>query len=144
MVDTDDFEKIVDNVKQEGLEASIGLSRLLHDMWKSAHDDMKAATAEARRFRSATIVLSILALASFFFCGFLSGDSIRQAEEIQALRGEVDAIHRILEDGIIIEETTTTEEVTTTTSQTVEGDTATINNGQWEQYNDNSANGGGE
>lgn len=35
-------------------------------------------------------------------------------------------------------------EVTTeTTTQTVEGDSATINNGEWEQYNDNAVNQGG-
>lgn len=33
---------------------------------------------------------------------------------------------------------------TTTTTQTVEGDSATINNGQWDQYNDNAMNGGGD
>lgn len=32
---------------------------------------------------------------------------------------------------------------TTTTTQTVEGDSATINNGEWEQYNDNAVNNGG-
>lgn len=31
-----------------------------------------------------------------------------------------------------------------TTTQTVEGDSATINNGQWEQYNDNAVNGGAD
>lgn len=31
----------------------------------------------------------------------------------------------------------------TTTTQTVEGDSATINNGEWEQYNDNAVNQGG-
>lgn len=32
---------------------------------------------------------------------------------------------------------------TTTTTQTVEGDSATINNGDWDQYNDNAVNQGG-
>ena len=40
---------------------------------------------------------------------------------------------------MVIEETTTTE----TTTQTIEGDTATINNVDGEQYNDNATNGGG-
>lgn len=36
-------------------------------------------------------------------------------------------------------------EITTTeTTQSVEGDSATINNGSYEQYNDNAVNGGGE
>lgn len=35
------------------------------------------------------------------------------------------------------------EVVTETTTQTVEGDSATINNGEWEQYNDNAAKNGG-
>ena len=33
---------------------------------------------------------------------------------------------------------------TTTETQSVEGDSATINNGEWEQYNDNSTNNGGD
>lgn len=32
---------------------------------------------------------------------------------------------------------------TETTTQTVEGDSATINNGEWQQYNDNAVNQGG-
>lgn len=32
----------------------------------------------------------------------------------------------------------TQEETTTTTTQTVEGDSATINNGDWEEYHDNA------
>lgn len=36
-----------------------------------------------------------------------------------------------------------TAETTTTTTQSVEGDSATINNGDWEQYNDNAVNQGG-
>lgn len=35
------------------------------------------------------------------------------------------------------------ETTTETTTQTVEGDSATINNGEWEQYNDNAVNQGG-
>lgn len=55
-------------------------------------------------------------------------------------QGEINALHRILEEGVVVEETTTTETVTT---QTIEGDTATINNGSFEQYNDNAEKNGG-
>lgn len=37
-----------------------------------------------------------------------------------------------------------TQETTTTTTQTVEGDSATINNVEGEQYNDNATNAGGD
>lgn len=45
----------------------------------------------------------------------------------------------VLASGVQIE-TTTTEE----TTQSVEGDSATINNGEWEQYNDNATKNGGD
>lgn len=42
------------------------------------------------------------------------------------------ALNTVAEIGV------TQEETTTTTTQTVEGDNATINNGEWEQYNDSA------
>lgn len=49
------------------------------------------------------------------------------------------SILAVLASGIQIDQSTVTEE----TTQTVEGDNATINNGQWDQFNDNAVNGGG-
>lgn len=47
----------------------------------------------------------------------------------------------VLAAGVQIDQSTTTTEETT---QTVEGDDAIINNGQFEQYNDNATNGGAD
>lgn len=138
----DDFEKILDEAEQEGIKMTQGLSRLLLGMWKNASDDLKAATQAARRLRVVSILASVLAAVCFCVCVY-QGTVIRsQGGQINSLRGEVASIHRILEDGVVVEETTTTTE--TTTTQTVDGDSATINNVDGEQYNDNAVNGGVE
>ena len=81
-------------------------------------------------------VISVVCLCACIYQGTVIQ---RQGGEISALRGEAESIHKILDSGVVIEEITTTE----TTTQTIEGDTATINNVDGEQYNDNATNGGG-
>lgn len=131
----DDAKKIIDEAEREGLHMSQGLLKLVLKMWESAREDVQAAAAAARRLRPVSIISIVISAVCLFVC-------IYQGTVIQRQGGELAAIHRILEEGVVIEETTTTTE--TTTTQTVDGDTATINNVDGEQYNDNAVNGGAE
>lgn len=131
----DDAKKIIEEAGREGLQMSQGLLRLVLKMWEGARDDLQAATAAAKRLRVVSIVSIVIAAVCLCVC-------VYQGTVIQRQGGEIAAIHRILEEGVVIEETTTTTE--TTTTQTVDGDSATINNVDGEQYNDNVVNGGVE
>lgn len=128
----EEFDKIINEVEHEGIKANQGLSKLLLAMWNNARQEIKDCTEKSRKLYYASIVSSVLALIAIGTCVYLGSVVHQQA-------GEIKAIQDILEAGVVVEETTTTttEEVTT---QTVEGDSATINNGSWEQYNDNSVN----
>lgn len=70
----------------------------------------------------------------------------KKSDKIRIICATIYAVCTILMAGILgvlaagVEITTTTKE----TMQTVEGDSATINNGQYEQYNDNAINTGGD
>ena len=130
----DDFEKMLAESEREGIKMSQGISRILRDMWVSACEELHRATKTAKALRIVSIIASALAAVCLCFCVWAMSELHDQA-------GEIAAIHRILDAGIVIEETTTTQ---TTTTQTIEGDTATINNGTFEQYNDSARNGGGE
>lgn len=125
----DDAKKIIDEASREGLHMSQGLLKLVLKMWDSAREDVQAATAAARRLRLVSVLAAVLAAVCLCVC-------IYQGTVIHRQGGEIAAIHRILEEGVVIEETTTTTE--TTTTQTVDGDSATINNVDGEQYNDNA------
>lgn len=131
----DDAKKIIDEAEREGLQMSQGLLRLVLKMWEGAREDVQAATAAARRLRLVSIISIVIASVCLCVC-------VYQGTVIQRQGGELAAIHRILEEGVVIEEATTTTE--TTTTQTVDGDSATINNVDGEQYNDNAVNGGAE
>lgn len=132
----DDFEKLLNDAEREGIKMTQGLSRLLLGMWKSAQDDMKAATNAARRLSVVSIISAVLAISSLCVCCFMGADLQRQG-------GEIRAIHRVLDEGVVIEETTTTTETTTT----VEQDTGEGSGNNVFQAGENSTytqNGGGE
>lgn len=131
----EDVKKIIDEAGREGLHTSQGLLRLVLKMWEVACEDVQAAASAARRLRLVSVLAAVLAAVCLCVC-------VYQGTVIQRQGGELAAIHRILEEGVVIEETTTTTE--TTTTQTVDGDSATINNVDGEQYNDNAVNGGAE
>lgn len=136
----DDFERIMDEADREGVKASQGIIKLLLKMWDGARSDVQAAISAAKRNRMVSVVSALIAAACLCACIYQGTVIQRQGSEISALRGEVESIHKILDAGVVIEETVTTTE---TTSQTIEGDTATINNVDGEQYNDSATNGGG-
>lgn len=120
-----EFDKIMQEAENEGLKVNQGLSRLLLDMWKNAKDDLQKSIENSKRLFVVSVISSFLAIACLFVCFYLGSIVHRQS-------GEIAAIQKTIESGIVIEETTTTTE---TTTQTAEGDTATINNGTFEQYN---------
>ena len=116
-----------------GLTTYRAIIRVLVKMWQTAREEIRAATRAADRLRPVEAAAAVLAALSLAGCLYLGSVVHRQ-------QGELDAIHRILEEGVVVEEISTTETVTT---QTIEGDTATINNGNFEQYNDNAEKNGG-
>ena len=119
----DGYEKILDAAEREGLKMSQGLSKMLMVMWKNAAEDLKAATAAANRLRLIAWIAAVLAALCLACCIYM-GNLLHEQS------GEIEAIHRILDRGVTVEETVTTVTEETTT-QSVEGDTATINNGTW-------------
>lgn len=125
-----DFEKILDEAEREGIKMSQGLSKMLMAMWKNAADDLKAATAAAKKLKVIAWIAAVIAALCLCCCAYLGTVVKSQGEVIQQQSGEIAAIHRILEQGVTVEETVTTVTEETTT-QSVEGDTATINNGTW-------------
>ena len=137
----DEFDEIMKSVSEEGVSAARPVIKILTKMWQNARDDLKEATARANRLRVVSIISAVLSVLCLTGGVYLGAVVHRQQGEIGALRGEVDALHRILDEGVVVEETVTTE--TTTTTQAIDGDTATINNGTFEQYNDNSVKNGG-
>lgn len=95
---------------------------------------IRGAAEMAQKYR--ILVRAVIALAFGFFImvgcciwAVVNAQTIANDAVLQALKtvGEMEVVH---------EETTTT--------RTVDGDSATINNVEGEQYNDNAKNGGGE
>lgn len=106
----DDFEEIMSAVSQEGVSAARPVIKILTKMWQTARDDLKEATARANRLRVVSILAAVLASICLACCVYLGSVVHRQ-------QGEINAIHRILEEGVVVEETTTMEETTTAITQ---------------------------
>lgn len=68
----------------------------------------------------------------------------RKSDKIRIVCTSIIAVCTVLMIGILGVLAAGVEITTTTETQTVEGDTATINNGEYEQYNDNAINTGGD
>ena len=96
---------------------------------------IRGAAEMAQKYR--ILVRAVIALAFGFF--IMVGCCIWAVVNAQTIANEamVQALNTVAEIGV-------TQETTTTTTQTVDGDSATINNVEGEQYNDNALNGGGE
>ena len=111
-------QQIMDLVRQAGLEENQALCQLLLDLRRQDQEDIQAAMEQARqsakaarRERRFTLGLTALCLAAALALG---------------------AILAVFASGVTIETQTTT------TTQTVDGDDATINNVEGQQYNDNA------
>lgn len=96
---------------------------------------IRAAAEVAQKYK--LLVRAVIALAFGFFV--MVGCCIWAVVNAQTIANEamIQALNTVAEIGV-------TQETTTTTTQTVDGDSATINNVEGEQYNDNAQNGGGE
>lgn len=97
---------------------------------------IKAAAEVAQKYR--ILCRAVIALAFGFF--IMVGCCIWAVVNAQTIANEamIEALNTVAEIGV------TQETTTTTTTQTVDGDSATINNVDGEQYNDNAQNGGVE
>lgn len=116
----DELEQILKEVDKSASNESRAIARILLDMRKADREEMRKAIEaanSAKKDRKLTLILCVIALlACLLTVAFLG----------------------VLASGIQIETTTTT------TTQEVEGESATINNVDGQQYNDNAANGGAE
>ena len=97
---------------------------------------IRGAAEMAQKYR--ILVRAVIALAFGFF--IMVGCCIWAVVNAQTIANEamIEALNTVAEIGV------TRETTTTTTTQTVDGDSATINNVDGEQYNDNAQNGGVE
>lgn len=97
---------------------------------------IRGAAEMAQKYR--ILVRAVIALAFGFF--IMVGCCIWAVVNAQTIANEamIEALNTVAEIGV------TQETTTTTTTQTVDGDSATINNVDGEQYNDNAQNGGVE
>lgn len=119
----DDFEAILKEAEDEGVKANQALAKLLLNMWKSAKDDLKNATKTAKNLKWVAVISAVISAICLSMCIYFGVTMHNQ-------QGQIEAIQKTLDNGIVFEETTTYKEETNT-SQSVEGDQATINNGVW-------------
>lgn len=109
------------------LEQAVVESRLMADM-------MQHHERENKRLWCVIIVLTVC-LAAIAGCAIWAVQWMSHNAQEIANAAMLNALNTVAEIEIVEE----------TTTQTVEGDSATINNGNWEQFNDSAVkNGGGE
>lgn len=132
----DKLKKIMEEEEKRGNKVSGPVANILADMWGMAGDDLKKASRSNKRLK---IMVAILAAATMglLIWNFSLGKTMKAQGE------KIAEINALLEGGIILEEHSVTEE-TITTTQTVDGDSAVINNGEFEQFNDQAAKKGGD
>lgn len=82
------------------------------------------------------LVLAFAVMAGCFVWALVTIKEVANNAQNIANKAMIEAMNTVAEIGVTQE--------TTTTTQTVDGDSATINNVDGEQYNDNAKNGGGE
>lgn len=100
----DDFDEVMKAVSDDGISAARPVIKILTKMWQNARDDLKEATARANRLRVVSIISAVLAVLCLTYCVYLGTVVHRQQGEIGTLRGEVDALHRILKEGVVVRE----------------------------------------
>ena len=94
--------------------------KILDDMADRRWEDVVKLTDSACRLRTVTKAALTVMAVLFCVCIFLIFRVTDQEKQIHALRGDLDAIHDILDAGVVVEEWTTTE---TTTTETINQDT---------------------
>lgn len=111
---------------EKNMSEEIKAIRIVSDMTQSYDRHLK-------RMWAAVIALALCVVV-------MAGCMVYAVSNVQKIANEamLNALNSVAEIGV-------TQETTTTTTQTVEGDSATINNVEGEQYTDNATNiGGGE
>ena len=121
---TDEMNETVAQLQNNVLEKATESARLMSDM-------VQAYDRQNRR-----LWVAVLALAASVIV--MAGCMVWAVQNAQKLANEAvwNALNQVAEIGV-------TQETTTTTTQSVEGDAATINNVEGEQYNDSAVNEGG-
>ena len=110
----DEFKNIMREAERESLQVNQALAKMLLDMWKNAKGEVRTCTKRARQMFVAAILAAVLAVAAIIGCLYLSAEVDRQGSELRD-------VHRILEDGVVIEQTTTETTTETITQDTGEG-----------------------
>ena len=110
----DELGKIMQEAEKEGLEMNRALAGMLADMWRHAKDDVRECVRRARRLFPVTVIAIVAAAIAMCGCIYLGTVVYKQA-------GEIRAIQKILDNGVILEETTTTEETITVTQDAEDG-----------------------
>ena len=106
----DKFDEIREEIEQESqtnLRENQALSRLLLDMWKGARQDFDKSR-----------VRGVLGLIAFVVACLAVAGCVTLGITVYKQAGEIEAIHRILDQGVLVEETTTE----TTTTETITQD----------------------
>lgn len=121
---TDEMNEKVAQLQNDVLEKATESARLMSDM-------VQAYDRQNRR-----LWVAVLALAASVI--IMAGCMVWAVQNAQKLANEAvwNALNQVAEIGV-------TQETTTTTTQSVEGDAATINNVEGEQYNDSAVDEGG-
>lgn len=101
-------------------KCSNSAKKILDDMADRRWGDVVKLTDSACRLRTVTKAALTVMAVLFCICIFLIVRVTDQEKQIHALRGDLDAIHDILDAGVVVEEWTTTE---TTTTETITQDT---------------------
>lgn len=119
----------------ERIESLLSACEMLLDSVQRGEESNR--TKEKRRkiiFSAVSCVLFAAVVALSICCASINS-------RLSGVEARLERAEEIISDGVIVEETTTTTE---TVTQSVDGDSAVINNGQFEQYNDQAVNGGDE
>lgn len=102
-------------------KCSNSAKKILDEMADHRWDDVVKLTKSACFLRNITRAALALVAILLCVCAFLVFRVGEQEKEINALRGELKAVHEILDAGVVVSESSTTTE---TTNTTVEQDTS--------------------
>ena len=115
------------------IERSVAVERMMAKVMQN-HEN------ENKRLWKVVIAL-IVALAIMACCMIWCVVNVQDIAN-EAVTNAIESSQKLLDDAMWNALMNAGETTITETMQTVEGDSATINNGTWEQYNDNAVNGG--
>lgn len=127
----ENFDQIREQIEREAqtnLRENQALSRLLLDMWKSARADFD----KARTRGILSIIATVVACVSIAGCIILGLVVYQQS-------GEIEAIHRILDQGVLVDSSTTTSKMEITQDTGESGGNNIFQSGEHATYEEASA-----